>query len=229
MTSPKVYHYLVSGYLHYVRSLGQNLNISLKDLNHKLATYLALLTAGRSSDLVLLSVNHFTSTLEGLKFTLSGLSRLNHMRPPLLIQKYDKDFLICPVKCFNTYVAKTNLFRSTDDQGLFSPALGISQPHAPMKACSITCWIKSTLSSAGIDTNTFSAHSTRGATTSKALKGGATLTWVLQQADWSSARTFRGFYFRPSNLSSFNFSLAVLSSAHMSKLHADIEPEHSEV
>ena len=221
--------------LKYLRSLGHSSDMSLKDLSYKLATLLALVTAGRSSDLVLLSVNHYTSTREGVKFVLNGLSkqsRPNHIRPPLLVQKYKEDSCICPVECFMTYVSRTNQFRSGDSQGLVVPAqlfLGISRPHAPIKACSIARWIKCTLSSAGIDTRKFSAHSTRGATTSKAMEGGATLTEVLQQADWSSARTFHGFYFRPSQVSSLSFSSAVLSSARTSKLHADIEPEHSEV
>ena len=220
----------VGNVLRYLRSLGCSSDLSLKDLSYKLATLLALVTAGRSSDLVLLSVNHFTSTREGIKFVLNGLSkqsRPNHTRPPILVQKYIED---PPIECFNTYVSRTNQFRSVDGQGLFVPAqlfLGISQPHAPIKACSIARWIKCTLSSAGIDTKKFSAHSTTGATTSKAVEGGATLTEVLQQADWSTARTFHGFYFRPSQVSSF--SSAVLSSARTSKLHADIEPEHSEV
>ena len=223
----------VGDVLRYLRSLGCSSDLSLKDLSYKLATLLALVTAGRSSDLVLLSVNHSTSTREGIKFVLNGLSkqsRPNHTRPPILVQKYIEDPLICPIECFNTYVSRTNQFRSVDGQGLFVPAqlfLGISKPHAPIKACSIARWIKCTLSSAGIDTKKFSAHSTRGATTSKAVEGGATLTEVLQQADWSTARTFHGFYFRPSQVSSF--SSAVLSSARTSKLHADIEPEHSEV
>ena len=154
--------------LTYLRSLGNNSDMSLKDLSHKLATLLALVTAGRLSDLVLLSVNHFTSTLEGLKFTLSGLSkqsRPNHMRPPIQVQKYGEDSFLCPVECFMAYVTRTNQFRSRDRQGLFFPAqlfLGISQPHAPIKACSVARWIKCTLSSAGIDTKMFTAHSTRG-------------------------------------------------------------------
>ena len=130
--------------------------MSLKDLSYKLATLLALVTVSRSSDLVLLSVDHYTSTREGVKFVLNGLSkqsRPNHIRPPLLVQKYKEDSLICPVECFMTYVSRTDKFRSGDSQGLVVPAqlfLGISRPHA--RACSIARWIKCTLSSAGIDT-----------------------------------------------------------------------------
>ena len=220
----------VSTVLRYLRSLGPNTNLSLKDLSHKLATLLALTTASRSADLLLLSVNHSSRTSEGTKFVLSGpakQSRLGHMHPPLVVQSFTEDALLCPMECLEAYVSMTQQFRCTDEQGLHQPSqlfLGISKPHAPVKACSIARWVKATLSSAGIDTSVFSAHSTRGASTSKAIESGATLTDVIQQADWSTAQTFFKFYFRPS--STRTFTRAVLST---SKLHADIEPSHSEV
>ena len=221
--------------LNYLRSLGHNSEMSLKDLSQKLATLLALATAGRSSDLKLLSVNHITSVSEGAKLVLDGLSkqsRPGRVRPRLLLQRYLEDDLLCPVECLNSYVLTTNQFRSVDSRGLLVPSqlfLGISKPHAPIKACSIARWVKNSLSSAGIDTTKFSAHSTRGAAASKALESGATLSEVLQQADWSMARTFHQLYFRPSQVRALSFTSAVFSSASKSKLHADIEPEHSEV
>ena len=74
--------------------------------------------------------------------------------------------------------------------------LGISKPHAPVKVCSIAHWVNSTLSNAGIDTTVFSAHSTQGASTSKAIVTGVTLSDVIHQADWSAAQVFFKFYFK---------------------------------
>ena len=56
----------------------------------------------------------------------------------------------------------------------------------------------------GIDTETFSAHSIRGASTSEALRQG------ISMADWSQENTFSKFYHRPQ----FNVSpgKAVLSA-----------------
>lgn len=74
--------------LRYLRSLSHNSDMTL---THKLATLLALSTVGRSSDLSLLLVNHFSSSSEGIKLVLNGLSkqsRPNHTRPPLLVQRY---------------------------------------------------------------------------------------------------------------------------------------------
>ena len=227
--------YSVGLVLNYLRSLGHISEMSLKDLSQKLVTLLALTTVGRSFDLKLLSVNHITSVSEGAKLVLDGLSKQSRpgcLRPPPFLQRYLEDDLLCPVECLNSYCSTTNQFRSVDSKGLLVPSqlfLGISKPHAPIKACSIARWVKNSLSSAGIDTTRFLAHSTRGAAASKSLESGATLSKVLQQADWSTARTFHQFYFRPSQVRALSFTSAVLLSASTSKLHADIKPKHSEV
>ena len=171
----------------------------------------------------------------GLKLICKGLlkqSRPNHIRPPLFVQRCQGDPLIYPVQCFEAYVTRTREFRSLNNCGLLEPNqlfLGIFCPHAPIKACSIARWVKTTLANAGIDVTRYSAHSIRGASTSKALESGATLSEVVQQAGWSKATAFHNFYFRSSQVRSLSFTHAVLSSAHTSNLHADIEPEHSEV
>ena len=54
---------------------------------------------------------------------------------------------------------------------------------------------------------------TRGASTSAAMSGGASLQEVLSQADWSCSITFHKHYFRPQP-----FSSAVLNT---SNLHVD--------
>ena len=52
------------------------------------------------------------------------------------------------------------------------------------------------LKEAGIDTNTFSAHSVMGASTTAAMDKGVTLSDILHTADWSSDTTFWQFYYR---------------------------------
>ena len=67
----------------------------------------------------------------------------------------------------------------------------------------IANWIKSMLGDASIDTDTFSAHSTRGATTTAAVKHGVPISQILRTADWSSEGTFREYYYTPTNDPSF--------------------------
>ena len=56
---------------------------------------------------------------------------------------------------------------------------------------------------AGIDTEAFSAHSTRSASTSKARMVGVSLEDIVRAANWSSTSTFSRFYHRPVVLSQF--------------------------
>ena len=63
----------------------------------------------------------------------------------------------------------------------------------------------------GVDTERFSAHSTRGASTSHAKMKGVPVTDILKVANWSSRNTFERFYHRPSDSSAF--TRAVLQSS----------------
>ena len=60
----------------------------------------------------------------------------------------------------------------------------------------------------------FSAHSTRGASLTAALSGGATLQEVLKQADWSSCETFHSHY-RPGQVDVGGCSIAVCLQTYM--------------
>ena len=57
-------------------------------------------------------------------------------------------------------------------------------------------WIKEQLKEAGIDTSTFSAHSTRGAAASKAAASGISIQTILDQGQWPRESTFAHFYHR---------------------------------
>ena len=56
---------------------------------------------------------------------------------------------------------------------------------------------------AGIDTSVYTAHSTRGAATSKAKAMGVPTADILKAAKWNSALIFCRFYNTPSSTSQF--------------------------
>lgn len=68
------------------------------------------------------------------------------------------------------------------------------QPHKPISSQQIANWLKLVLEQAGINTQKFSAHSTRGASATAAAVQGVPLAQILQDADWSSESTFNEFY-----------------------------------
>ena len=121
----------------------------------------------------------------------------------------------------------TKQFRVQSSTGLQPDQLfiGIMKPHTSVQACNIARWVKTVLKDAGINTSVFAAHSTRSASTSVAMSGGASLQEILSQADWSSSRTFHKYYFRPQPFSAF--SSAVLEKA--SSLHVDRNGENTKI
>ena len=84
------------------------------------------------------------------------------------------------------------------------------------------------LQEAGIDTDTFKAHSLIDAAGLSAAWSGVTVMDILNAADWSTETTFQQFYHREMQDKS-TFGSAVLSSASTSNLHVDIETEPSEM
>ena len=64
------------------------------------------------------------------------------------------------------------------------------------------------MKNAGVDTSIYSAHSTRGASASKAVANGVSIDSVLQTANWSRESTFTRFYHR--NVASHTVASAIL-------------------
>ena len=82
--------------------------------------------------------------------------------------------------------------------------------YKAISTSTIARWLKTVLNLAGIDTSIFSAHSYRGALTSKAFSSGISLNDILKTANWSNAETFFKFYNRD-KISTDSFTKVVLS------------------
>ena len=63
--------------------------------------------------------------------------------------------------------------------------VGASSPHSEVSNSTIGRWIKSCLVSAEIDTNIYSAHSTRGSEASKEFANGVSVSSILLNFLWS--------------------------------------------
>ena len=86
------------------------------------------------------------------------------------------------------YILHTEKLRSSSK--LF---FSFIRPHKPVTTSSIGKWIKSVLSSAGIDTLVFKAHSVRGAAVTNVYIKGVPVAEMLCTADWTNERTFRKY------------------------------------
>ena len=184
--------------LDYVRSLPCNQDLSLKVLTQKLALLLALTAPKRSSELKLLDLRFMRILPEGVVFELPGMTKTSSEVTPAFFTKFDDCESLCVLRCLQSYISRTRTFRPTVDAASNQQLLiSYHRPHKPVKSCSIARWIKSFLSSAGIDTSLFKGHSTRSASTSKAKVSGVSLEDVLKMADWAGPSSFLRFYYRP--------------------------------
>ena len=85
------------------------------------------------------------------------------------------------------------------------------KPFAPVTSSTISRWIKTVMSSAGINVEKYKAHSVRSASSSKVNVACVPIEHILKVAGWSNAKTFAQFYNKELEDSSKTFSSAVLA------------------
>ena len=78
-------------------------------------------------------------------------------------------------------------------------------PHQEVKKSTVAGWVKAILGSAGIDTNLFTAHSTRTASTSKSEVKGLSLEDILKQGTWLNKSTRQKHYHKFVSVESAQF------------------------
>ena len=91
------------------------------------------------------------------------------------------------------YLAVTKRLRGDETKLLIS----FNKPYQVVSRDTIRRWIKQVLSNSGIDTNVFSACSTRSASVSAAKSKGVPLDKILSADVWSCASTSSKYYNKP--------------------------------
>ncbi|KZS13077.1 Uncharacterized protein APZ42_021816 [Daphnia magna] len=117
------------------------------------------------------------------------------------LTKLNPDSNLCSVLCLERYIHVTKPFRNGSSPHTL--ALSVVSPHAPVGASSIGRWIKGVLSDAGVDTTIYSAHSTSGASASKAVNIGRLIESILRTGGWASKCVFSKHYSRPISTETF--------------------------
>ena len=140
----------------------------------------------------------------GAEFTVVQLTKTRKPGPPrkVLYPKFDSNREICPVTVLHLYIEKTA--GQVASLGSPKPVFVTSRkPFRRARAGTIGHWIKDLLNTAGVNTEVFSAHSTRSASTSYAASKGVPINDILKAANWSSETTFEQYYHRSSTPSTF--------------------------
>ena len=98
------------------------------------------------------------------------------------------------VSTISCYLDRSKTWRA----GVEKPQLLLSyiRPHTEVVPCTIAGWLVELMKQSGIDTSEFRAHSTRGASTSKAKAKGLSCQEILAMANWKKESTFRRHYLR---------------------------------
>ena len=91
------------------------------------------------------------------------------------------------------YLKRTSSYRGENTQ-LF---LSYIKPFKPISKDTLSRWIKEILKATGINTDKYSLHSTRAASTSKCRSKGLQIDEIMKTAGWSNAGTFARFYRKP--------------------------------
>ena len=174
-----------------LKNWGPNANLSLKMLTLKLAILLLLVTSQRGQTIVNLVVDDLILS-DVVVFKMKKLLKHNKQGDPLdtlILKPYDKCKRLCVVRTLKVYLARTASFRSYS--GLL---LSFVKPHKPISRDTLSRWVLFILKEAGLDTDIYKSHSTRGASASAAKRLGVPINIIMKRASWKSAISFAHYY-----------------------------------
>lgn len=190
-----------------------NNRITLECLTKKLITLLALVTAHRFQSFSLIRLQNiiFFDTGQVQIFIPENIktSGAGKVQPCLQFPLFPQNPNICVVTTLLEYIERTTDLRSTENDYLF---LTYSRPYHRASAQTLSRWVKTTLKTAGINTDIFSAYSIRHASTSAAFRRGVPIDTIRKTAGWTEhSETFFKFYNKELVPPANEFALAILT------------------
>ena len=183
----------VSCVLKYLSTLFPLNRLSMKLLTFKVVALIALATAPRAQTLISMDLDFMLVKENQVIFTFPNLLKTSRVGQSysLKIEHY-KDEKLCALHTLLYYIKKTDSIR------LSRKVLVSYVTFKEVTSSTVARWLKNVLQLSGINTNTFKAHSYRGASVSAAFNRGCSLKTILDTADWSSEKNFSKFYCRQS-------------------------------
>ena len=177
----------------------------LKYLTWKTVFLIAITTFRRSSDIQALTLGCGNVSIQNrvITFVRQGLSKTDrpgHLNSKIVVPAFKGDKLLDPVRLLKCYLKRTKKFRnfgqSQAKMGLF---LSFVEPHKPVTCQTISKWLVKVIKLAYDDSVKVRGHSTRAIGPSWAIFNGASMSSILEAADWSKESTFIRFYLRDLN------------------------------
>lgn len=173
-----------------------NKDLTLKKLSKKLITLLALITAHRMQTFSFIEIDNIEIFSEKIIIKIPERIKTtgkNRLQPVLTIPFFRQNCKVCAADALVTYLNRTKDLR-VNEKHLF---ISFQSPYKKVGSQTLSNWVTETLALAGLDTNVFSAHSTRHASTSTAKSKGVSLDLIKRTAGWTAnSSTFAKFYDR---------------------------------
>ena len=182
--------------LDYLRKLSPSKALNLKQLTQKLTMLIALVSAQRVQSLHVIHLDRMRWKKSSVEISFENTLKQN--KPgntgfSVTLNAYPPDRRLCIVNYMKEYVQRTQNLRGMERHLL----VAYKKPHRRASKQTIARWIKTVLHDAGVDTQIFSAHSTRAASTSAAQRSEVPVSEILSRAGWVAEKTFRKFYCKP--------------------------------
>ena len=190
--------------------------LTLKQLMLKLVTLAALTSAARSSSVHKMDLHFRQFKSNGVLFKIPELTKCSGPKRPLkelFLASFPPDRRLCFVKYLKRYEKVTKRFRNNSNYNSNRLFLSYIKPQGPVSSSTIARWVKSVLTLSGINTEFFSAHSTRAAASSAAATAGVALKDIMNAADWTNESTFKKFYHKPVFSASFGGGILGLQAS----------------
>lgn len=182
--------------LNHVKKQSPVSSLNLKDLTLKFASLLWLLSGQRGQSILLISIKNITVQDHSLKIRFGDIlktTRPGFQQKELTLKAYAPDRRLCLVTVAKEYLARTEALRH-DEAQLF---ISYQKPHTAVSRETISRWLSTVMSDAGLDLDIFTPHSLRAASASKASKAKVPINTILATAGWTRESTFRRYYNKP--------------------------------
>ena len=186
--------------LDYVRKLPDNKHLVLEELVKKLATLICLLSGQRGQTMPLLKLDCMSKSNDVYTFFIPEplkQTRPGYHQEPLRFPNFPQEEKLCVVSCLDEYLRRTEHIRENLEGSPKELFLSYAYPHKPIGKATIVRYIKLFMLDAGVDLTTYSNHSLRKASTSKADNTGLTIVDIQKAAGWTSRNIFQTHYKLP--------------------------------
>jgi integrase len=180
-----------------LKTLSPVQTLTMKMLTLKCATLLWLLSAQRGQTMKLIDVRNIKVADRKVDIAFGDLlktTRPGFHQKDISLKAYLPDLRLCIVTVLTEYLRRRNV---NSPKGCHQLFISYQKPYGPVSTSTIARWVKTIMQMAGIDTQVFTPHSLRSASTSAALRAEVPLDSILAAAGWSRESTFRKHYNKP--------------------------------